>query len=217
MLLRPVAGVLASCLATLSVYPLDTWKARSLVHTNATGNVYAGVHLSLASRATGTAVFMSVYETALAAHVPTATSAALASMSSTVPVCLFDVAKKERQTRRPRSVAMTRRRMAGLYVLHASSHMPRSVVYYFLYERMMPTFMELGLTAAASGACAAMISSSVAVLLLFPLERLRMLFIFGREASRASPLRARLLSVLQTLASTTVGHAILEALAPRAR
>lgn len=213
LLSRPAAAVCAACIAHTAVFPIDTLRTRALVGTTAAGNLYDGVRVSTISRALGTGVFMQVYELGLASHMPVGVSATLASMTSSVPVSLLDVVKKQRQTRRL-GVVNARRRVA-LYALHAVNHVPRACIQYMVYERVMRVLRSGGMAPSHAGGLAAAIASGLAVAILFPLERLRAQCVFGASIPRKPPAHARFLSVAQTLTSNGIGHARLKNIAPR--
>lgn len=210
---RPVAAVCASCIAHIAVFPFDTLKTRALVHTNVTGHVYDGIGVQLSGNIVGTAIFFSVYERCLASDVLVVCSAAIASASSSIPLSAFDMEKKRRQTRRP--LALTPRKLFATTMLHASKRIPRACVHYYAYEPLVRIMRQSGVHATIAGAVSAFVGTCLATLFLFPLDSWRTQQLFDEQSTVAQRARSRRLALWQALLSSSIGHAILETLAPR--
>lgn len=196
------------------VYPLDTLKTRCIVATNATGRRFDGLKTDLAGRALTTGTYMSVYEHALGSW-PVAHSAAAASVVSSIPRTVFDICKKQRQTRRAAYLTVPRTLYA--YGLTVCKHLPRSCIHYIIYEALLARLHGAHFPRALKGAIAAAVGTSIASLVIFPLEVVRLRLLFpDPSAANLGRLRSALkISLLSAVISSSLGHGLLEWFSPR--
>lgn len=217
---RPLAGAVAALITATALYPLDTYKVSRQTdrHIPTRGLLYLGFKNEACATFLGTGAYFACYDAVRSSQpdaMPASVQIAFASVAGTCTACLFrsplSLRKRRRQMRAVGVVTtpvLWPRTIVRAYGLDVSRSIPKTVVKYIVYERLFSVLQRICSAtgaAAVAGAVAAALSHSIA--LIFDVKKTRLL---AAALPRGAMARSFLPSMLQTIASNSLGHALME-------
>ena len=222
-------GLAAACAAAVTcgmLYPLDVWKTAGQlrVRNMKCSQLYAGLAPELCGSFVGTGVYFTTYEivrSAVSAPEPinTIAGSVCGVCTSYIVKSPLSLIKKRKQTNVALGVHVadySRSLIRQTYLLDLCKALPRAIIKYVIYERlmlMMLVFFNRSNSAAASAAVASMIAYVVGtpfdnrkafITVAQPIETLKGISFNGLG-------RGLVLSVL----GNAIGHSLLEKWSPR--
>lgn len=209
----------------VDAHPLDTLRTARQLQVRDVPHLYAGYKDNVLGDTCGTFVYFETYERCRTHFANAAAAAMFAVVVSNVVSTPFSIWTKRHQSEQNgfevETLRLTRNTFGKVYTSSVVRKIPKSMIKYATYERLVAFYRAI-LPMYLCGALCAAIASIVATICCTPIDVVRTRIIFRLEWTQLfQPRNAHQLfegvdiSVLTSCLSDALGHAILESLSPR--